>query len=375
MSNCIINIQGQEELSQGIHYEVDLSAHPIGEGGMGRVYRGVQVDERKGIRRDVAVKFLHEDLPQSMIERSRREASIRIRHDNLVEMIAFVQADQADASGRIIPRLHVVSELLDGVMLFDMLQGKTENIYDQPVPYAEELLKLYHADSTRFAVTIGKKILSGLMQLHDAGFIHRDIDPSNIMITSDGKVKLIDFGIARQISSLAPEHKLTSVGNFLGKASYAAPELVLGDLEHQNATTDIYAMGILLFQLCTGHLPFDGPVQEVLEMQRFSQLPLEEIKNRKLRKVIGKATQKSQSKRYQSGAQFRVALDEITVKETHTKNSLPYISWGETPVETTLIREDQSQHRLGKYGSNPYLIFGAIAVAGLLIGGLLGYFI
>ena len=98
-----------------------------------------------------------------------------------------------------------------------------------------------------FAKTIIKAALSGLMALHDAGYIHRDIDPSNIFITEDEHIKIIDFGIFKQMKNLTTNDRaLTVAGAFMGKPEYASPELALGDLKHQNQTTDIYAMGVLL---------------------------------------------------------------------------------------------------------------------------------
>ena len=106
------------------------------------------------------------------------------------------------------------------------------------------------------------------MALHDKGYIHRDLDPSNIMITSDRKIKIIDYGIAKQLSTLTTQdQQLTTAGQFMGKATYASPELVVGDVVHQNETTDIYAIGIMLFQFIVGHVPFEGATHEVLEMQ------------------------------------------------------------------------------------------------------------
>ena len=305
----LFRVQGAEELASGVYYEVDFSQAPIGVGGMGQVFRGYQVATATNVRKEVAIKFLYENLPASVVERAKREASIRIKNDNLVEMIAFVNVAQQNPDGTTTQRLHVVSELLRGVMLHDLIKGKTTDAEGNEIEYAKELLQLYKKDRKKFVITIGRKILSGLMALHDAGYIHRDIDPSNIMVTKDRKIKLIDFGIARAFNSLAQDHQLTSAGNFLGKAGYAAPELVLGDIAHQNETTDIYAMGIMLFQLFTGHMPFDGPASDVLGMQLNKEMPLNEVSDNALRSIIGKATQKSQSMRYSSTAEFRVDLD------------------------------------------------------------------
>jgi serine/threonine-protein kinase len=97
----------------------------------------------------------------------------------------------------------------------------------------------------------------------------------------------------------------------MGKPEYAAPELALGDIQHQNQTTDIYAMGILLYQCIVGHTPFEGARHIVLENQLKSKLPLGAIKNKALRRIIATACDKRQELRYQSSAQMRVALETM----------------------------------------------------------------
>lgn len=298
---------------QNVYYEFDPEVAPLGEGGMGRVFRGIRV-ERKGDNyeaRDVAIKVLFDDLPESAIKRSRREASIRLKNDNLVEMIDFLEINEENVYGQVLAKhYHVISELLNGVNVDELLEGNVANHDGTPNPFAQELLAMSRQYPAHFAGTVLRSILSGIMALHDAGYIHRDIDPSNIMITSDGKIKLIDFGIARQINALGTKDKqLTSSGQFIGKTHYASPELLLGDINHQNFTTDVYALGIVLFQLAVGHLPFDGPTHEVYDMQLKKDLPLKEVEDRTLRKIIKKATEKKQDKRYRTATEFRVDLD------------------------------------------------------------------
>ena len=305
----VLFIQGEEEKKKGIHYEVDMSLPPLGEGGMGQVRKGVRVVEGNGIRQNVAIKFLFEDLPSHAIERARREASIMIHNENLVEMFGFIEV----AESHHVKRYHVVSELLEGVMLFDLLNGKTTDQYGREVDYAKELYTKWQNDKFGFAVLITKNVLSGLMALHDKGYIHRDLDPSNIMITSDRKIKIIDYGIAKQLDSLNTQDKqLTNTGQFIGKAAYAAPELVLGDIRSQNRTTDIYAVGIMLYQFVVGSLPFEGTMAELIDHQLHSKLPLKTVPYKKIRKIIEKATSKKQIDRYQSATEMRVDLEHLT---------------------------------------------------------------
>lgn len=320
---AILRLQGELEKRAGIYYQVDSAEEPIGAGGMGQVFKGVKVNEKTGATRPVAIKFMYDDLPLHAVERARREASIQLRNDNLVEMLGFIETQEKAPLGEIRKHYHIVSELLTGVSLSDLFDGRTTDRDGIEVPFAVKMLQDYKNDSEHFARTIVMNVLSGLMALHDAGYIHRDIDPSNIMLTREGHIKLIDFGIAKQMNNLTTGDKsVTKFGDFMGKAEYASPELVLGDIRHQNQTTDIYAMGILLYHCIVGHPPFEGPRHEVLEKQLKSKIPLGPVKNKILRNIIRVACEKKQEQRYQTSAQMRVSLE--TMKESKPVNK-PFI--------------------------------------------------
>ncbi len=340
----IIKLQGEAEKRSGIYYEYDVDATPLGEGGMGRVFKGFRVVERTGERIPVAIKAIYDNIPERVVERARREANIQLDNDNLIRMYGFVETISLYEGGtKSKVHYHVIMELLVGVTLEDIMNGVTSDQNGMQIPFAAELYSQYTQNRNATVVRIMKSILSGLMALHDKGYIHRDIDPSNVMVTIDGKIKLIDFGICKQIVSLESLDKaLTATGVFMGKVNYAAPELVLGDVKSQSYTTDIYALGILLYQLCAGHLPFSGTDQDILSANLRSSLPMKDIKGSDFKRIIRKATEKVQSKRYASVAELRVDLERVSNN-----------------------KEEIDFRKVGTYSCI------ALVVIGLLIGGIL----
>lgn len=327
----IIQISDRNDKNKRFIYSVDLSQKPLGSGGMGKVYRGECIDNEQHTSRPVAVKFIYDNQPDGVIDRARREASIKLRNDNLVEMMDFVEVEQQVPHGTIL-RYHVVSELLQGVMLLDLLQGRTKDAEGNEVAYARDLYNMYKTHPSEFAQLIVKNILNGLLALHNAGYIHRDLDPSNIMITSDRKIKIIDFGIAKRVESLSNnDRQLTSVGQFMGKAAYAAPELISGDLSNQNQTTDLYAVGIILYVLIVGELPFTGTLADIMNQQLNQPVPVKNVSDKEMKKVITKATQKQQGKRYKSAASFIADLESRNAPSATTEsqgNYLKILIWG-----------------------------------------------
>lgn len=309
-----IKLQGESEKRKGIYYEVDSDAEPIGEGGTGKVYEGRCINTKTGETKSVAIKFLFVDLSEQIVERARRESSIQLRNDNLIEMLGFIETETTH-NNTMQKHYHVVSELLHGVSLTDIFDGKCSDAKGKEIPYAKKLLNIYSNDPDHFAKIVIKNVLSGLMALHDAGYIHRDIDPSNIMITDDNHIKLIDFGICKQMDKLTTHDKVQTVaGVFMGKPEYASPELALGDIKHQDQTTDIYAVGILMYQCVLGHVPFEGTCYEILDKQVKLKIPSQKIKNARLRRIINKACNKKQELRYQTSAEMRVDIESLDIK-------------------------------------------------------------
>lgn len=313
-------LQGDDELRNGIYYEYDPFSKPIGEGGMGVVYKGFRINASSGARQVVAIKAMKDGLPDEVYGRACREANIRLKNDNLIEMMGLITNVEQERGGRSIRRYYVISEFLNGVVLTDLLKGNFKNHDGIEIPYAKQLYTEYVTDRSRASVEIIKRVLAGIMALHDKQYIHRDIDPSNIMVTAEGNLKIIDFGIAKYVGQLGTQDNLrTSTGKFIGKAEYASPELVLGDVRSQYFTTDIYAIGILFYQLLVGDLPFTGSQYDIMQAQLKKSVPARKVQFSEYRSIIKKATAKTQTERYQSCIAMRLAIDNAHAKTDWSK--------------------------------------------------------
>lgn len=307
-------LEGKYELDHKIYYEFDRKQRPIGEGGMGVVYKGVCVNRETNAIRDVAIKEIHVEVDdpffaEAIVGRARREASIKFNNDNLIEMLGFVEVEDVKFNSRR-TRYYVISEFLRGVTLQDILQGKYNDYLGTPVNAARELYEMYRINREDTASKIIKSILYGVTALHDSGFIHRDIDPSNIMVTEDGKMKLIDFGIAKKFNTLTSKDDFrTRSGGMVGKIRYAAPELINAKIDDQCGATDIYSIGVLFYELLTGRAPFEGDDVKVINGHLHKRPNLGLIHNEKYRNIVAKAMAKKPNDRYSSSSEMRVALD------------------------------------------------------------------
>lgn len=290
-------------------YIVPNELPPIGKGGMGTVYRGMRVDtQNPDEKRQVAIKFLYDTLDADVVRREQRTASLRVQHENVLEMLGFVTMTVKTPSG---PRERhfVVSELLDGINLLNLVKGDTNDLNGKPFDFAKMMFQRFRINRSQFVEEIATNVLRGLSAIHAEGYIHRDIDPSNVMLTTDGKIKIIDFGISKKINSRdKTDITLTSAGIGMGKAVYASPEVLSGQLEAQNPSSDLYSVGIMMYGLAVGHLPFSGTLTEVMIQKVQRRLPVEEIADKKLREIVRKATLTDQSKRYSKSEQFIDAL-------------------------------------------------------------------
>lgn len=307
-------LQGEFEKNQGIRYEFDRFQHHIGEGGMGVVYRGVMVDDNtNAVLRDVAIKEVKaegsQDEVNAIVEKAYREASIRLHNDNLVEMLGFIEVVETKLKFTK-KKYFIISEFLTGVTLTDVLDGNYLDYKGDIVDYARQLGEDLKTDRDHAAYFIIKNILYGITALHDNGYIHRDIDPSNIMITNDGRIKLIDFGIAKKLNDLNAQDEERCNGAFVGKVEYASPELINGNIHDQDFTTDIYGIGVLFYKLLTGRLPFDGNRFEIMNAHLKKGVNTRVITNKKFADIIETAMKKKRKQRFQTSSEMRVALDQ-----------------------------------------------------------------
>jgi eukaryotic-like serine/threonine-protein kinase len=201
----------------------------VGQGGMAIVYRGLD----RSLKRVVAVKILHKHLAdyQEARDRFEREAQAvaKLRHENILEIFDYSGAEAAEQLGS----SYIVTEFIDGRTL-------KQAIVDRPIQYPE------------IGAMVVLQVCRALAHAHAAGILHRDVKPENIMVRADGVVKLMDFGISHMVDL----ERLTVTGQLLGSPAYMAPEHVEG--RPLDFRTDVFAAGIVLYQLTVGKLPFEG---------------------------------------------------------------------------------------------------------------------
>jgi serine/threonine-protein kinase len=212
----------------------------LGSGAMGVVYRGT--DEKRG--RPVAIKVVTSEIAHGgkVQLRFKREYEIlnQFRHPGIVRNLGY---------GRFRGTLYIAMEFIQGVTLEKLVQERGA------MPWRE-------------VVDLGIQICDALHYAHERGVIHRDLKPSNLMVTSEGKIKLTDFGIAKDLDKTA----LTATGRTLGTAAYMAPEQIRGTpaVSHK---TDLYSLGVVLFQMLTGKPPFEGNTPVVLMHCHLNEQP------------------------------------------------------------------------------------------------------
>src|SRR5262245_790794 len=259
----------------------------LGSGGMGDVY--VAEDTRLGRR--VALKFPRADVAQTRDSRARclREATAAaaLNHRNIGHLYSVEEAGDLD---------FIPMELVQGHSLRHLLRDGTG------LPLAK-------------TISFAAQMADGLTCAHAAGIVHRDLKPGNVMITDDERVKILDFGVAKflePISTRDPERPTTteeesSAGHAVGTAGYMSPEQALG--RTLDARTDLFAVGVVLFEMATGRTPFQGDTaaavfDHLLNRPQPPLLTLKPTLPRSLEVIIDKALEKDPDRRYRSAAEL-----------------------------------------------------------------------
>jgi serine/threonine protein kinase/predicted negative regulator of RcsB-dependent stress response len=298
------------------HYEL---GRLIGSGGMGHVYAARDVE----LGREVALKMASLD-GQDAQSRLRREAqhASRLSHPNICHIYDV---------GRVDGQMYVVMELLPGQSLADLLR-------DGPLSIAH-------------ARRYGLEIADALAHAHEHGVTHRDLKSTNVMITPKRGAKVLDFGLARtidtnQIDALShSQRSLTAEGMIAGTLPYMAPELLRGQRGDQRA--DIWALGVLLYEMVTGRRPFGGATGFELSAAILHEPPqaLPAAVPAPMRAIIQRCLEKNPADRYQHATDVQEALNAV-----------------EAPIESMSVRVPFVPRRLLK--SVPLLIIG-LAIAGV----------
>lgn len=294
----------------------------LGAGGMGVVYKAL--DTR--LERPVALKFLPDNIGQDMqaLERFRREAlaASALNHAGICTIYDIGEAEH---------RPFIAMEFIDGETL-------RQHIHGQPLAL-EEILNL------------GIQIADALDLAHSSGIIHRDIKPSNVFVTKRGQAKVLDFGLAKLVakdvlsldpedtSSKATQGSVSIVGVISGTPSYMSPEQVRGD--DLDARADIFALGLLLYEMATGKQAFGGKtggaiIEAILTRTPVAVHTVNPQIPAQLEEIINKCMEKDREKRYQSAAQVRADLQQlkrvsesgqVTVTRTVIVAGSPHVEW------------------------------------------------
>ena len=313
----------------------------IGVGGMAYVYKAYDaVDDRT-----VAVKILRDEFltKDEFVRRFRNEskAIAILNHPNIVKVLDVGFGERLQ---------YIVMEYIDGITLKEYLDQRKDIRWKEAVHFTVQILR-------------------ALQHAHDKGIVHRDIKPQNIMLLSDGTIKVTDFGIARLTRS---EMQATAVGNkAIGSVHYISPEQARGEITDEK--TDLYSVGIMLYEMLTGRLPFeaDNAVSVAIQQIASEATPPHQINEEipeGLEQITLKAMQKDTSKRYQSAAEMLSDIDEF---KRNPSIKFEYTYFGDEPTRyvdaITRIRgteEDESDTR--KEDKKPKGKLSTVAILGVV---------
>ncbi len=329
----------------------------IGVGGMAYVYKAYDaVDDRV-----VAVKILREEYltNEEFVRRFRNEskAIAILNHPNIVKVLDVGFGERLQ---------YIVMEHIDGITLKEYLDQRKDLRWKEAVHFTIQILR-------------------ALQHAHDKGIVHRDIKPQNIMLLSDGTIKVTDFGIARLTRS---EMRSVSSGDkAIGSVHYISPEQARAEITDEKA--DLYSVGIMMYEMLTGRLPFeaDNAVSvAIMQMQSDATIPhlINEDIPEGLEQITLKAMQKDTAKRYQSAAEMLSDIDEfkrnpsIKFEYTYFEDETPtrYVD-AITRIRGNSDEEEEAGEEIGngKNKGNMMLIILGIVAALVVFGAALFMFL
>lgn len=284
-----------KELTRGTtfagRYEV---IEELGKGGMGRVYR---VEDKK-IKEEIALKLIKPEiaLDKKTIERFSNELKIarQISHRNVCRMYGL---DEEEGTH------YITMEYVPGEDLKSFIRRSRQL-------------------SSGTALSIAKQVCEGLAEAHRLGVVHRDLKPQNIMIDKEGNARIMDFGIARSLKGKG----ITGAGVMIGTPEYMSPEQVEGKEVDQRS--DIYSLGVILYEMVTGRVPFEGDTPFTIGIKHKSEIPQDprELNAQiplDLSRLILKCMEKDKEKRYQSAEEVLSELINIERGMPTTEREIP----------------------------------------------------